>query len=121
MAADAEYQWFWAEVPYYHDGPVDLPAPGITLAAHVGWTHPVVWSEVTADDRAAAGRLQVFDGGYQKLFGAQVGGGLGMATDGAAGAVLVGTVLGPMVEGRVEAMRWHRDAPRLLDAGPRCR
>jgi hypothetical protein len=117
-AVDAGWSWFWAELPYYHDGPVDLPAPEITLAVHAGWTHPVVWSEVTA----VAGPLQplqVFDGGYLRLIEAQAGVGLGMATDGAAGPLLVGALHVPSVEGRVEATRWGGGwhAPRLL-VGP---
>lgn len=118
VAVDGEYQRFWADVPYYHDGPVRRPAPELTLAAHVGWTHPVVWSEVSA----VAGPMQplvVADGGFLPLIGAQGGAGLQIATDGSAGPMLVGTVLGPMLEGRIEATRWRSrwHAPRLL-VGP---
>lgn len=114
---DAGYQRFWQDGAYYRDGPL-VVAPLVTVAAHVGWTKPFVFAEVTA----AAGPMYplfVADGGFMPLIGAQVGAGLGISTDGWAGPVFVGGVLAPFVEARVEASRrdgaWY--APRLA-VGP---
>lgn len=101
VAVDGGYQRFWHEGPYYYDV-ANHPSPLFTAAIRVGWTHPVVFAEVTG----AGGVIQpsvVGDAGFQPLFGGQVGAGLGLATDGWAGPVLFGTILGPWIETRLEA------------------
>ncbi len=107
---DAGYQWFWHGGS---DGPL-VPGPLGTVAVHAGWTKPYLFAEVTAVAGAMYPAL-VADGGFVQAIGAQAGGGLGIATDGWAGPVLVGALLGPLVEARIEAARrdadWH--APRL--------
>jgi hypothetical protein len=114
LAVDGQYQRFWADSPYWTEGSVSKPAPLITAAAHVGWNHPVVWAEATL----VAGPMlpfEVGDGGFRPLLGAQGGAGLQLATDGSAGPVLVGAVVGPFVEARVESVVWHGwHAPRLM-------
>jgi hypothetical protein len=119
VAADVLIERFWADRPYWADEPVNRAAPLLTLAAHVGWTHPVVWSEVTG----VAGPMtpwQVGDFGFTPLIGAQVGLGLQLATDGSAGPLGVATALGPRSEARIEITRWSGGwhAQRLL-LGPR--
>lgn len=114
FAVDGQYQRFWADSPYWAAGDVREPAPLITAAAHVGWNHPVVWSEVTL----VAGPMlpaEVGDGGFRPLVGALAGAGLQMGTDGSAGPVLVGSVVGPYVEARVESVVWRGwHAPRAM-------
>lgn len=99
-ALDAGYQLFWQDSPYYTDTPYRV-APLVTAAAHVGWTSPVAWSEVTLSAGPMYPR-QVGDGGFSPLVGAQVGAGLGLATDGWAGALATGGLLLPMTEARFE-------------------
>ena len=114
---DAGYQRFWQDGPYYSNTPYRV-APLATIAAHVGWTKPFAFAEVTA----VAGPMYptlVADGGFIPLVGGQIGIGLGLATDGWAGPIWVGTVVGPWVEARVEASRWKGawHAP-ILALGP---
>lgn len=109
VGLSGEVQRFWADSDEPH-----RVAPLITLAAHVGVTAPVVFGEVTA----VAGPMYpiaVGDGGFLPLIGGQVGTGYQIATDGSWGAMVVGAVVGPYVEARVEATRWEATwhAPRL--------
>ncbi|MEQ1503431.1 MAG: hypothetical protein ABMB14_14430 [Myxococcota bacterium] len=107
-AIDGQYQVFWK------DGAVVAPGALATAAAHVGWNHPVVWSELTA----VIGPMypwQVGTSGFRPLAGVQVGGGVQASSDGVIGPELVGAAVGPFSEARVEATfveDWH--APRLL-------
>ena len=74
---DAGYQWFWHGGS---DGPLRA-GPLATVAAHVGWTKPFVFAEITAVAGAMYPSL-VADGGIVPAIGAQAGGGVGIATDG---------------------------------------
>lgn len=117
VAANGQYQRFWADSPYWAEGPVLKPAPLVTLDARIGWTHPFVFAEASA----LAGPMQpavVGDGGFLPLIGGQAGLGLQMSTDGSAGLLLAAAVVAPYAEARVEAVRWNGwHAPRLL-VGP---
>lgn len=103
VGLDVGRQWFWHEGPYRSDVPNHL-APLATVALHVLWTRPVTSASLTA----MGGPLypwQVGDGGFRPLLGAQVGGGLGLSTDGAAGPVLAAEVLGPWTDARLDVTR----------------
>jgi hypothetical protein len=123
VGLDVGRQWFWHEGPYYYDVD-DHIAPLATVALNVAWTRPFVGAAVTA----LGGALypwRVGDGGFQPLAGAQVGAGVGLSTDGSAGPVFAGEVLGPWSDVRFDVSRsqgaWH--APRLslgLDAELNC-
>lgn len=105
VGLDLGRQWFWHDGPYYSDVPDHL-APLATVAVHATWSRPVTTAALTA----MGGPMypwHVGDGGFRPLVGAQVGAGLGLSTDGAAGLVLAGEVLAPWTDARLDVTRWR--------------
>lgn len=74
------------------DGAI-APTPHVRVGAHVGWTHPRWYTGLLAE--AGASVSSGADGGYLHLVGVLAGGGLGLASDGFAGPVVAGRVVGP--------------------------
>jgi hypothetical protein len=113
VALEGGAQLFWHERPYYSDVANHL-APLATVSAHLAWTRPVTSAQVAVLGGAMY-PLVVGDGGFIPLFGVQAGAGLGLATDGAAGLVLVGQLVGPYSEVRFDTVLWRKQlhAPRI--------
>jgi hypothetical protein len=109
VAASGQLLYTWAQ-----RGEL-LPAPLFTLDARIGWTHPYVFSELGVLGGAMQ-PLLIGDGGFLPLIGAQGGAGLQLSTDGSAAPILIGAVVAPYAEARVEAARWQGEwhAPRLM-------
>lgn len=104
----------WA---YVDDTGMVRPTPLLRVGAHLGWTHPRTYSEVTGQAGLAASAGS--DGGYVHLVGAMAGGGVGLASDGFAGPVVAGRVVAPFSTVSVAADRWKGawTVPRLV-VGP---
>jgi hypothetical protein len=115
VAIDAGWQRFWHETPWGYPGELPMRVGPIASAtAQAGWTRPVAWAQVTAAGGALY-PLVVADGGFIPAIGGQVGAGLGLATDGFAGPVLTGQILGPHLGARFDVGRWRGawHAPRV--------
>jgi len=113
-AIDGGYLQIWHDSPYYTDGFRLEPSPAWQAMATVGWRPGLVRTELTAQVGGLYPML-VADGGYVPGVAAMAGGGIGMATDGFAGVLATGTVLGPLSGARLAASRWNGgwQAPRL--------
>lgn len=110
FALEGGAQLFWPSFSDvgYHVGPLT------TAAAHLAWTRPVTSAQLVV----SAGPmypLVVGSGGFIPLLGAQIGAGVGLATDGAAGPVFVAQVVAPFTELRFDTVLWRKElhAPRL--------
>lgn len=113
VALEGGAQLFWHERPYYSEV-ANHVAPLGTVSAHVAWTRPVTSAQLVVLGGPMY-PLVVADGGFVPLFGVQAGVGLGLATDGAAGLVLVGQLVGPYSEIRFDTVLWRTrlHAPRI--------
>jgi hypothetical protein len=114
VAIDGGIQQIWHDRPYYADDFRLEPTPVWQAMATVGWRPRLVRTELTAQVGGLYPML-VADGGYVPGVAAMVGGGVGMATDGFAGLLATGSVLGPLTGARLAASRWQGgwQAPRL--------
>lgn len=112
FALEGGAQLFWHESPYSEDG--NHLAPLGTISVHVAWTRPVTSAQLVVLGGSMY-PLTVAGEGFVPLFGVQVGAGLGVATDGAAGLAVVGQVVAPFSEVRLDTVLWRNrlHAPRM--------